>query len=76
MKGETEVRGSEVKKVMEAIIKAFKKAIKEIAWKIRLFCACVTMDVKNYRLKRRIEVARAKTAEIQNELNKLREERT
>ena len=41
-----------------------------ILWKIELFAACVTMDVKNYLLQRRIKKARKRAAALQEALQR------
>ena len=57
------------------VVEKFKEWIGRVAWKIRLFISCVCMDVKNYRLKRRIKAARVRAAKAEKKLQEIREER-
>lgn len=46
--------------------------MKEIAWKIGLFCKCVKYDFKNWVLKKRIEAAWVKAGAVQEELDRIK----
>ena len=46
--------------------------MKEIVWKISLFCKCMKYDFKNWVLKKRIKAAWAKAGEVQEELDRIK----
>lgn len=48
--------------------------MKEIMWKIELFCKCMSYDFKNWVLKKRIEAAWAKAGVMQEELDRIKEQ--
>lgn len=46
----------------------------EIVWKIELFFKCLSYDIRNWILKKRIRAAWAKAGEIQEELDRIKEQ--